>query len=547
MVFIIDEQYLQSSNRDDVPCSCHQCRGACISQQLQQQHMDRERRQLSIRPPATTRNARMVTFANTGAPTASIFAQPAATSNFGQNGARRTQQPASFATHITPVQTLGSTQICAGDTIGRNRGRETSLHSSNSGPASNLAFHGSPLVDMEPPSTPFLSTEVTDPPINVPLSTASSHSVHACTPCHPLPLDYNTESPVARNARIVSFRSASPLIAAAEQRGLEHFHRMEKNPEVQQPIADDDWEQQEEEADTAHAGNVDLPPSETNVCGSDENSPDPFQYSPGPVRPPPTAADIHPERAVYILYLFVFWLHTQFHLPFRACSAFLAVITLAFEAAGSPIDPPMHTTLPSVISKLEAEPSFKVCPVCPGCLEVHPASVPKDACCTRCEHPLYRPPVTPSKTAHRAEETRRPYLQFPMKSLEEQVAAMLAIPGVEDQMDHWRMKARVAGEYNDIFDGRVCQELEGADGLPFFRHDLDHLPNGELRIGLTLGVDWSVYTMASYSAAGLTIAYRFSYLRSQISASHTSGPMSFSIINLPPHLRSVSYDCDNIA
>ena len=55
-----------------------------------------------------------------------------------------------------------------------------------------------------------------------------------------------------------------------------------------------------------------------------------------------------------------------------------------------------------------------------------------------------------------------------MKSLEEQVAAMLAIPGAEDQMDHWRMKARVVGKYNVIFDGRVCQELEGADRLPFF-------------------------------------------------------------------------------
>ena len=133
-----------------------------------------------------------------------------------------------------------------------------------------------------------------------------------------------------------------------------------------------------------------------------------------------------------------------------------------------------------------------------------------------------------------------------MKSLEEQVAAMLAIPGAEDQMDHWRMKARVVGKYNVIFDGRVCQELEGADRLPFFWHDLDHLPNIELWIGLTLGVDWSVYTMASYSTAGLTIAYRFSYLWSQISALHTSGHMSFSIINLPPHLQSVSYDCDNI-
>jgi len=63
---------------------------------------------------------------------------------------------------------------------------------------------------------------------------------------------------------------------------------------------------------------------------TDENSPDPFQYHPGPMHAPPTAADIHPQWAVYVLYLLVVWLHSQFHVPFCACSAFLAVVTLAF-------------------------------------------------------------------------------------------------------------------------------------------------------------------------------------------------------------------------
>jgi len=64
--------------------------------------------------------------------------------------------------------------------------------------------------------------------------------------------------------------------------------------------------------------------------------------------------------------------------------------------------------------------------------------------------------------------------------LEEQVAAMLAVPSVEDQMDHWHKKTRATGEYNNIFDGKVCQELAGADSFPFFRYDLDQLPDGEL-------------------------------------------------------------------
>ncbi|KAI0054356.1 hypothetical protein BV25DRAFT_1951632 [Artomyces pyxidatus] len=102
------------------------------------------------------------------------------------------------------------------------------------------------------------------------------------------------------------------------------------------------------------------------------------------------------------------------------------------------------------------------------------------------------------------------------------LAALLAVPGVENELDKWRHSSRTPGKYKDIFDGLICQELKGHDGLPFFANEPGSLsagPNGELRIGLTLGVDW------------------FSYHRSQISPSHASCPMSFNIVNLPPYLR----------
>ncbi|KJA24792.1 hypothetical protein HYPSUDRAFT_53569 [Hypholoma sublateritium FD-334 SS-4] len=98
---------------------------------------------------------------------------------------------------------------------------------------------------------------------------------------------------------------------------------------------------------------------------------------------------------------------------------------------------------------------------------------------------------------------------------------MLAVPGIETEIEKSRVKLRATtpGEYTNIFDGRVCHTLPCKDGSLFFDPSDEVCDSGELRIGLALGIDW------------------FSYLRSQIAPSHTSCPMSFSVVNLPPHLR----------
>ena len=81
-----------------------------------------------------------------------------------------------------------------------------------------------------------------------------------------------------------------------------------------------------------------------------------------------------------------------------------------------------------------------------------------------------------------------PRLRFPYKPLEEQLAEVL--PQLEDSLDSWRTKPRKPGEYTDHFDGNICQTLSGHDGLPFFRPELKEMPDGEIRLGITLGVDW---------------------------------------------------------
>jgi len=68
-----------------------------------------------------------------------------------------------------------------------------------------------------------------------------------------------------------------------------------------------------------------------------------------------------------MIYLLVFWLHAQCHLPFRACNAILVCLAPIFKSAGIVLDPLMYSTHPSVMTALRADPIFQVCPVCPAC------------------------------------------------------------------------------------------------------------------------------------------------------------------------------------
>jgi hypothetical protein len=195
-----------------------------------------------------------------------------------------------------------------------------------------------------------------------------------------------------------------------------------------------------------------------------------------------TPAAIHPNPAVYILYVLVLWLHTMFHLPFRACNAVLTVFAHMLAINGTLTHPPIMTTLPSILSILGGDPTFCILPVCPRCLQVHPSTTPCPNSCKDCQDPLFY-----SKSA---KSTYIPRLQFPHKPLEEQLHAILSVPGMEDALEAWRKTARQEGKYNDIFDGAVCKEIKSHDGGLFFDNVDGKAPDNELRIGVTLGVDW---------------------------------------------------------
>lgn len=237
---------------------------------------------------------------------------------------------------------------------------------------------------------------------------------------------------------------------------------------------------------------------------------DPFQYKPAnsTVSSLPCPSDVHSHKAVYMIYILVFWLHAQCHLPFRACNALLICLSVILRSAGLVIDPPMAITLPTVMTALNADPTFMICPVCPTCQRVYPPSTPTSTTC--CLKLLFITSPTPSeqRRGRTQREKPKPALQFPYKSLEEQLATLLANPGIEDEIERSlnKVKSSVNGVYTNIFDGKVCKELPCQDGSLFFSPSEELQRSGELRVGVSLGVDWYNFV---YSESSCPCSYKF--------------------------------------
>ncbi|KAF6741770.1 hypothetical protein DFP72DRAFT_861523 [Ephemerocybe angulata] len=267
-----------------------------------------------------------------------------------------------------------------------------------------------------------------------------------------------------------------------------------------------------------------LPAVEVPLHKALENNPDPFLTAKmtAPPAPPQSKEDIHPHRGIYLLYMLVSWLHLQFHLPFRACDALVVVSLIIIKSFGVTFEGPKPiTTFRHILARLDLEPEFDVLPICKNCWEVHPGSPEqRKEACVKCQTPLFK-----AKTRRwlglKDGPPPSPLLQVPYMSLQSQLATIISVSGVEAMLDKWRIKLRHPDRYTDIFDGDVTKQLKAPDGTNFFREGaaLGEGPDGELRIGLTLGLDW------------------FSYIRTNIAPSHSSAPVSFSIANLPTHLR----------
>jgi hypothetical protein len=265
-----------------------------------------------------------------------------------------------------------------------------------------------------------------------------------------------------------------------------------------------------------------------------EDDPDPFLVNQGSTQSPANVLDI-PDHLL-VIYAMVSWLHLQFNLPRIACNAVLAFLACLMTFLRPGLSSPF-ISLQSVTRTLAVDPSIHLLPVCPKCREVYPPAASqyvRDAC-TSCNVPLF---LSDHTKRGNLRGMKTPEIKYPYLSLSHQLISVLKIPGIEVLLDNWRTKQRVSGDYGDIFDGDMCRlHLKAPDGSVFFSN-LPHEskgPNGELRIGVNLGVDW--YVLSSLQFDLTSSPNRFSYIRSNIAPSHSSCPTSFSICNLPPEYR----------
>ncbi|KAI8982736.1 hypothetical protein BD414DRAFT_463611, partial [Trametes punicea] len=225
------------------------------------------------------------------------------------------------------------------------------------------------------------------------------------------------------------------------------------------------------------------------------DEPDPFQSSPVLRKAAGSTSFNFAPPPIVLAMLLVSWLHLAAHLPFRFCDVILTVIGFILAETGQEsLVPYLRSTLTSSLSHLQLEPHIHTYPTCPECLEVYPESITPDmhAHCRVCGHPLFKLEETASRRSRKRRSDRaryRPHLRTPAMSLSEQLAEVLRQPGIEEALSSWRKRTRSPGVLNDFFDGAISRELLGPDGKPFFRHDLDDDPDGELRIGVALGVD----------------------------------------------------------
>jgi len=222
--------------------------------------------------------------------------------------------------------------------------------------------------------------------------------------------------------------------------------------------------------------------------GHNEDDPDPFFIDEEVQSDNIDLADV-PEH-ITVIHATVLWLHLQFHLPCIACNVLLTIFSLLLLFL-SPTTTMSFTTIQSGNHLLDVNQSIYTLPVCPTCHDVYPP-VTSPLChdtCTSCNIDLFLPGQTLMGNTC---TVKTPVIKYPYL-LSEKIASILKIPGIEATLDQWRDKLRTPSMYLDIFNGDICcMRLKDPDGKLFFSNNADewHGPNGKLRLGVNLGIDW---------------------------------------------------------
>jgi hypothetical protein len=216
---------------------------------------------------------------------------------------------------------------------------------------------------------------------------------------------------------------------------------------------------------------------------------------------------LHSHWVIRILLVVVAYLHTQYQVSFRACGALLWVLNVIFTALNvTAASPQRHqtvgslsftdeipTTLTTLFRQLGLQDDFTVYSVCYRCNHLYSATGNIQNACIQCNIPLYEKTTREYYAEALGEGTGsriNPQLQAPIQLLSDFLEEFLARKGIEDEMEAWRKYESPQEHLCHLQDGDVWKTIKDSEGHSFFENPC---PKEELRLGITVSLDWFVY------------------------------------------------------
>jgi hypothetical protein len=200
--------------------------------------------------------------------------------------------------------------------------------------------------------------------------------------------------------------------------------------------------------------------------------------------------DSHPLWFIRILLMLVAFLHTRYHVSFRACDILLSCLNLIFLHLDLiDVDSQIPKSLRTVIKRFDLDDRFTVYPICHICHRIFKPGIPSNAMCPDCDAALFKAisPTLFERIRGKPAPPAPPVCAAPIQVLSSLLVDFLAQPGIETAAEEWKSRVEEPGKYKDIMDGEVWRTMKCADGSLFFDAADD---SEELRLGVTMSLDW---------------------------------------------------------
>ena len=196
---------------------------------------------------------------------------------------------------------------------------------------------------------------------------------------------------------------------------------------------------------------------------------------------------------IRVLLLLVCFLNLHHHVGVRACNLLLWVFRkILIELRIIKCFDDFPVTLKTVLNRLHMSLPAKIFVLCEKCWQLFPHGE-NVRHCPHCEIPLYRGSFVDAFQGliwGKGQKVAKPKVVMPVAPLSALLAGFLSRSDIEAEVEQWGSTHRNLGVYTSIMDGRVWKEMKDKDGKEFFRINRD---TGELRLGMTLSLDWFVF------------------------------------------------------